>query len=466
MDHSNGTFLLYPSSVVFYPLSAPYSCHRSFKSIHTRELLPSLLSTPTHIRQSLSHILKKMGLSSSKSRNDSSHLPQSPPTSARSPPASASVSEESSDLSSYQTACEEDSSLRAFDSTLQSRTTKAINSVAGNLLDHRSLSLDSLREVTLCFLDMNQEVVSLILESKKDVWKDPDLFDLVKDYLENSRHTMNFCTALEEALRRAYHSQSILKYALQRFEEEESTRINCPGHDPIQLYSKTLEEFKKFKEAGDPFSQKFFSLFQSVYRQQESMLGALRAKKRRLDKKLHKVKSWKRLSNAIFAAVFVSVLICSVVAAAVTAPPVVTALAAAASVPLGSVGKWINTMWRKYEKDLKREREILTAIEAGSFTVIQDLENVQVLVDKLQIQIEELLGNAGFAMEQRGEGVGGVVENIKKKVSSFMETIEVLSEHAEKCSKDIRMANAIILKKMNEPSGSRSRSAGNGMFFG
>nr|GMD49803.1 UPF0496 protein 1-like [Ipomoea batatas] len=403
-----------------------------------------------------------MGNRSSKTREQSSNHPQPPPDSAPSPspspPATTSNSDDSPDLTSYESACEEDPDLRAFDSALQARTTKAINSVAVTL-DYRALSLDSLREVTLCFLEMNQEVVNLILESKRDIWKDPDLFDLVKEYLENSRHTMNFCTALEDALQRAHHSQSILRFALQKFEEE-SAKITEPGHDSVQLYSKTLAELKKFKDAGDPFTEKFFSLFHSVYKQQELMLNKMKEKKSRLDKKLRKVKSWRRISNVIFATVFVSVLICSVVAAVVTAPPVVTALAAAASVPLGTVGKWINNMWKKYENDLKGEREILTTIGAGNYIVIQDLESIQRLVDRLQDQIQGLLYNADFAMQQN-DAVSSAMEDIKKNVISFMETIQVLTDHADKCSRDIRMAHAVILKKINEPSPS---SLDNGMF--
>ncbi|KAK7279270.1 hypothetical protein RJT34_24317 [Clitoria ternatea] len=50
-------------------------------------------------------------------------------------------------------------------------------------------------------------------------------------------------------------------------------------------YVKTLQELKNFKDAGDPFTDEFYSLFQSVYAQQALMLQKLQTKKRKLDKR-------------------------------------------------------------------------------------------------------------------------------------------------------------------------------------
>ncbi|XP_060175639.1 UPF0496 protein 1-like [Lycium barbarum] len=371
-------------------------------------------------------------------------------------PEISSNCEVSPDLSSYQSACEEDPELQRFDSLLQSRASLALNSIAVNMLDYRSLSLDSLREVTSCFLDMNQGVVSFILESKKDIWKDPDIFDLVKDYLDSSIHIMNFCTSLDDCLERAHNSQSIILVALTKFENERNEG------DSKVLFLETLEQLKSFQAAGDPFTAKFFSSFHSVYLQQEALLSKLKSKKSKLDKKLSRVKTWKRVSNIIFATVFVSAIICSIVAAAVTAPPIVTALAAAASVPLGTVGKWINSMWKKYEDELKREREVLTSMQAGSFVVIQDLEHIRVLADKLQIIFEGLLSSSDFAISG-SDAVTSAMEEVKKNVNGFSETIDVLSQHAKKCNQDIRMARAVILRKI--VSQASSSNQGSGMFF-
>ena len=256
------------------------------------------------------------------------------------------------DLSSYEAAVRLDSGLQSFDSTLQERTNRVISSLSVGVEVH-SLSLDSLREITEGLLEVNHEVVKVILECKKDIWKNKELFNLVEDYFENSRQTLDFCTALEKCLKRARDLQLIINLAFHKFEGEQREDVN--GGES-RNYLKTRNELKNFKDAGDPFSDEFFKLFQSVYEQQVVMLEKLQIKKSKLDKKMKSVKAWKKVSMIIFAATFTAVLICSVVAAALAAPPVLTALAGAAAVPLGSMGKWINSIWKKYENELKGQR--------------------------------------------------------------------------------------------------------------
>jgi len=212
-------------------------------------------------------------------------------------------------------------------------------------------------------------------------------------------------------------------------------------------YTKTLQELRKFKAAGDPFTEEFVVMFQSVYKQHLSMLGKLQLRKRKLDKKLKSMKTWRRVANVIFVSAFVSVLIFSVVAAAIAAPPLVTALAAALAVPVGSVGKWCNSLWKRYENALKGQSEIISSMQVGTYITMKDLENIRVLVSKLEIMIESLLQNADFAL--RGdEEVKLAMDEIKKKLGVFMDTIENLSEHADKCSREIRRARTVIVQRM------------------
>lgn len=65
-----------------------------------------------------------------------------------------------SELNSYEAACRLDADLQSFDTTLQSRTNNAINSLAAGV-EVRALSFDSMKDVTECLLEMNQEVVKV-----------------------------------------------------------------------------------------------------------------------------------------------------------------------------------------------------------------------------------------------------------------------------------------------------------------
>ncbi|KAJ1419062.1 hypothetical protein SESBI_15327 [Sesbania bispinosa] len=166
---------------------------------------------------------------------------------------------------------------------------------------------------------MNQEVVKVILECKQDIWskKDKELFSLVEDFFENSLQTLDFCNALEKCLKRAREKLVVVKSAMTYFEEEK-----------------------------------------------------LQIRKQKLDKKLKSLKTLRRVSNCIFVAAFVSVLIFSVVAAAIAAPPVCSKR------PTRS--NQFNAGWYLH--------------------TLVDLNNIRARIDQLDIKIESMLQTADFAL--------------------------------------------------------------------
>ncbi|MQM09672.1 hypothetical protein Taro_042553 [Colocasia esculenta] len=326
------------------------------------------------------------------------------------------------ELSSYEAACKLDPELQSFDSALQQRTSRAISSLAV-AVEFRSFSFNSLKEVTGCLLDMNQDAVSIILECKKDIWKNDELSGLVEEYFENSLETLHFCTTLEKCLNKARERQLMIHLALQCFEENEAKKGDSK-------YARTLEELRNFKAAGDPFGEDFFGVFQSVYRQQLSMLEKLERRKQKVDKKLKSIKTWRKVSSIIFASAFAAVIICSVVAAAMAAPPVAAALVAVASAPVGSMGKWFDSLWKKYQDALKGEKELISAMKGGTCIAIMELESIRCVVEQLEIQINALVLAADFALRDE-EAVKIGIGEIKRKLGDFMNSIEDLGKQLD-----------------------------------
>lgn len=346
------------------------------------------------------------------------------------------------DLSSYEAACVDDPNLQSFDATIRERTNRVINSLAQGI-DVRSISLESLGEVTSSLLDMNQEVVKVILKSKQDILnqKDRDLFSLVEDFFDNSLQTLEFCNALEKCLKRAREKLVAVNSAMTCFDEELQNGVEG------STYLKTLKGLKDFKETGDPFTEEFYSLFQKVYTQQSSMWKKLLIRKQKLDKKLKSLKTLKRVSSVIFVAAFVAVLIFSVVAAAIAAPPVITALAGALSVPIGSVGKWCNSLFKKYETALKGQREVISSMQVGTYIALEDMNSIRVRIDQLEIKIESMTQIADFALGNE-DAVKIAIDEIKKKIETFAEIIESLSVQADQCSRRTRQAMTVVTQKI------------------
>ncbi|GKV26561.1 hypothetical protein SLEP1_g35842 [Rubroshorea leprosula] len=344
------------------------------------------------------------------------------------------------ELSSYKAACNLDVDLQTLDTTLQARTSCVISTLADGL-EVRALSFDSLKEVTGCLLEMNQEVVKVILKCKEDVWKTRHLFELVEEYFDNSLQTLDFYNALEKCLQRARDSQLLILFALQQFEEE--TEVGG------SRYVRTLEKLKIFKEAGDPFTEELYRMFQSVYKQQMLMLEKLQQRKNKLDKKRRRIKVWRKVSSMIFVTAFAAVVICSVVAAAMAAaPPVTAALAAASSsIPIGTtVGEWVDSLWKNCEDVLKWQKEVISSVQVGNYVAIKDLDNIRVQIDRLEIDIAALLQNADFAIEE--EPLKIVMEEIKKKMGVFMKNAENLGAQADLCGCHIMEARNVVLQRI------------------
>lgn len=245
-------------------------------------------------------------------------------------------------------------------------------------------------------LEMNhQEMVKTILHNKMHSWMNKELSHLIDDYFENILATLDSCTALQAAcLKRA----SIINAALQ---EEHPT---------------ILEDFKT---AGEPFTvPEFFKVFDPVYTKQISVLERSQDEKRKVNKEIRKFKAKRRAANIIFVVAFVS------------------GMAAAAGLSLVSTGRWLRSILEKHEKELKTKMEIISAMQVGSYVVVQDLERIRVLVDRFGIEIEAVFGiNADFA-------------NYKEKVDSLIKIVDELSENGNKCGEETRNARTSVLKRI------------------
>jgi len=67
---------------------------------------------------------------------------------------------------------------------------------------------------------MNQEVAKVILDCKKDIWKNQEMFEFVEAYFETSLKTLDFFNALKRGLQGVQINHLFILGAVQHFEEE------------------------------------------------------------------------------------------------------------------------------------------------------------------------------------------------------------------------------------------------------
>ncbi|XP_039173667.1 UPF0496 protein At4g34320-like [Eucalyptus grandis] len=285
-------------------------------------------------------------------------------------------------------ACESDPDPRTFNANLQARTNQVLSTLASGV-DVQTLSLDSLKEISECLLEMNQEVVKVILDSKKDIWRNEELLKLVQDYFNDSLPTLDFCASLE----------------------------NCLKH--------------------------------TIYKLQKFMLKKLWIKKKKIEKKLKSIQMWRKISSMIPVVTFAAILIYSVTTAMVASPPVVVALSAATAMDV--IGKWIDSLWKHCEEALKRWEEVITSMQASIFVALKDLDKMRITIDPLEVQMKSLLQKADFPIEAGAEAVKLGIADIKKKLRDFMKDVKGLGKDVDMCSRNLQRSRLVVLQRIIKP---------------
>lgn len=217
--------------------------------------------------------------------------------------------------------------------------------------------------------------------------------------------------------------------------------------------------------------------------------------KMNLDDKLEKIDKWRQFSTLLFVIMLASILTGSVVAAVVKVPKVVSPLMAVVIVPLGSIWKWVNSKWRKCSSDLRKERDIFNAMHIRIDIASQQLANIAVIFERLHIQNKDLsffdhlaemdngetstsvltdksqtekerllgalklcgemsetptqdedLSTAFEIYEEMGDNVVAedVMEDVRRMVADFVETINDLGVHVNKCGDETKTGRKLI----------------------
>ncbi|KAL3740211.1 hypothetical protein ACJRO7_021482 [Eucalyptus globulus] len=349
-----------------------------------------------------------------------------------------------SDLTSYEAAYGVNRSLRDFEKTLHDQADRVIGTLAASA-KAQSLTIDDLGELISNLDDVHKTSVRIIIESQEDIRNDKELSDLVNCYFGCVQDILEFYSSLDDCLSQAYRKQWKMHDALTDFEEERGENVGG------KKYVEIRRELKKCKEATNPFTDKFFTLFHSVNKQQVEMLQKLQSCKMKLDNKIKSARACRRVTNAIFVAAFVATVVFSVVAVAIGAPPVAIAVATALPAPIATVGEWCHSRLENYQRELKKKRELINLMTVGSGTniSIDVLETIQSLVSKLETEIGLIMPNADFALgEEQEEAVKRGVSEIKKRVEDVMAAIDDLCEQAEKSRRHIEWARQVIKLKL------------------
>ncbi|XP_062021117.1 UPF0496 protein At4g34320-like [Rosa rugosa] len=245
---------------------------------------------------------------------------------------------------------------------------------------------------------------------------------LIKQYLENSNQTLALCEVeLPDFIKKADKVASCIKDVVR-----ERRMLNKLNTAKIKYHESAKEIVKKVVSLQD---------------QHLTLLDKLKAEFRKLNKRLKRIRTVRKVVHVIFIGILSAVFACSVMAAAMTIPgvaatmsshPGVAAFIAACAVAQTSssaikVGQhWLLTMIRESESTLEARRNLIACMESGTKDAIKVLDDIMRHVDKVIASGNDpRLSSLSSANERPVE--------LDAKLKKFQKEIEELDKTRKAC---------------------------------
>ncbi|KAJ0442214.1 hypothetical protein HanRHA438_Chr16g0753941 [Helianthus annuus] len=241
-------------------------------------------------------------------------------------------------------------------------------------------------------MEINEDEVKAVLNSKRCIWKNKTLVKLVEDFLETNMETLDLCDSVMTCLKRVRETRLLILEALHHFDDEDRANESS--------YEKTLDNLKNFKAAGDPFTQDFFRIFNFVYRRQIAFLEKLRRKKLKLFKLLDLTRVYFLLKNI--------------------------------------------------RNSVNAQKEVIHIMEIGSYKAMQDIQKIRTCVYRLEIGFESFMMNTDFAISSEVP-VRIVMDHIKRTLTSFPKNVDELGMMANLCTANIQKARRVLFQRIIRP---------------
>ncbi|EOA23342.1 hypothetical protein CARUB_v10019413mg [Capsella rubella] len=359
-------------------------------------------------------------------------------------------------MSAYKSACEDHPELKAFDSSLQHKSIKMIDSLSPDpktgLLSQHAVHM----EISKNLLEVSQGVANFILEGENDVWENKALRSLVQAYFDNTIKTLEIFDNVMDYVEKAEMGQLYIQEAVAQFDKE-SAEKDLGGKK--KRYEKTLKNLNKFKAMGDTFDGgELMIQFDLIKKQQESLLQDVSEAKTKLHEEYDNLKAGSMISNVVFGAAFFGTLIVSV-GLLITGVGIPFAIAGFLSLPVMAVG-WSVThfLLEKRMDELKKLEETLTKVQGvsslvgiGIETNKEAMKSVSEIAHQLEKKIASIMKYVDDVIENEGDEVDMklALHLIREKVMKLTEKIKEVGETVASHSKLILEARFHVLEKIN-----------------
>ncbi|XP_031488835.2 UPF0496 protein At4g34320-like [Nymphaea colorata] len=282
--------------------------------------------------------------------------------------------------------------------------------------DGSSVSFHSLSEATVCFLRANQDASREIAMLTEATFKNDQLCGIVMDYLDLSYKTLSFLYDMQGCLK-AFGDRSFPQ-----------TKVSVDG----RLIDDVLLSLDKVMAAHGLMLRK---------------LGQFRLSK---SKRIQTLLRRRKLIHCVFLTVFVGAVVCSSIAAAVHAPPLLAALPAAVvtAATFGPLTSWVQNFWKEEECDIKARLQTANVLNVSSSVLIRELQAIGFSVRALTDHKTRLACHRGFISRNKGNGI--LPDSLMvERSGNLVQKIEELDKQLSECCQGIETARKQMLDRLN-----------------
>lgn len=353
-------------------------------------------------------------------------------------------------MRSYQADCKDDKDLQALDAELNTGAVHVIH----------SSGFDRFKQCLRFQTHSNEKIVNVILSCTKKILE----AEGKKASMVMSENERLLDILIEEYLKNSLQTHELCKLELQDFINSAWEIHSCINDVVLEkkMTSKKLNEFeKKYHHSAEAVVSKVKSLGD----QHRAMLDMLKKQIDKFDKKLELIRTLKKVVNVVFIGMLSGLFVCTIMAAAMAAPAVASALTAhpclsvfvaggAVLYTLSPVLKegqhWLLTFFQAYESTLEAHKGVIKSMEAGTGEAIKELDDImchvkQVIAKGSDPQLSNLSSaNVQGRVDLEVKGV------IVAKLEEFEKEIEELDRKREQCLGVIEKARNQVVDEYNE----------------
>ncbi|KAF3781157.1 UPF0496 protein [Nymphaea thermarum] len=169
------------------------------------------------------------------------------------------------------------------------------------------------------------------------------------------------------------------------------------GHREEEKEIKVLDKLWRLEYS---FSKSLLESFGSLLKQHQHIVEKVQQQGSSLEKKVGHLKWLKKAISIIFAGFFLVASVCSIIAAALHAGPVIASIVAAGTVVASwqQLGLWVDKIWVEKFNELQQEKDLcasLHRVESNKEYVLRDLRSLYSWV----YQLKEMLENGSSSEE-------------------------------------------------------------------